>query len=494
MPDDPIDPATLMQSQPPQMDAPAAPYLAGSPGSPTAEKQAKQPPRLGRPALLDFITSMVKPQMIAPGPGQTARPASRMGAFEDFLGNFVFSLGQGMQAAHGPGAFGKGFGAAAAAPYGQAVQQWQMGQQQQAQEASIQQEQAHTGLMQEQARVAGTMATLPDGTQVPISALGNYYKGAAAAGISGQTRITAEKLKILAMTGQIGSVQTDAEGNKVAYNKFGKPIGQLEGAVDPGTFLKSTSTIEYKEDENGNIIALPKTSTSGVILPGKTAAPGAPTAAPSGFPKPSGGGTANEPRIVGRGKSVGMVVGTHSSGKQVSGTPSELRAAGVNAFTKLDAGEAAKVNTARQLTSPGGLFDLATKDLEQFKPGELEGLAPRWNEFLAGSSIFNADPRYIRLRTHVNGLLGTAMMQAHVGAKGGEAMMEHFEDIANAGKMSRDSLQTALDAEKQYVEEKAMRPPVGGSTRFRANGRMFNIPPSQRAEFLKDFPSATEVK
>lgn len=53
-------------------------------------------------------------------------------------------------------------------------------------------------------------------------------------------------------------------------------------------------------------------------------------------------------------------------------------------------------------------------------------------------------------------------MQPHVGARGGEALMEHFEDIANAGKMSKDTLGAALGAEQQYVEEKAMRPVKAG--------------------------------
>lgn len=73
-------------------------------------------------------------------------------------------------------------------------------------------------------------------------------------------------------------------------------------------------------------------------------------------------------------------------------------------------------------------------------------------------TVGTGDPRYTALRTHVNGLLGTALMQAHVGARGGERIMEHFQDIANAGKMSRDTLQAALDAEKEYVNDKAMRP------------------------------------
>jgi hypothetical protein len=240
-------------------------------------------------------------------------------------------------------------------------------------------------------------------------------------------------------------------------NPFGQEIGQADVNVIPSLMAKSSETVDYKEDENGNIIALPKGTVSRPMIPGQAsgAAPagGAPIPAKAGGLAAGGGG----PRVVAKGKAVGMVVGTDAQGKQVAGTPQELRSAGVNSFTKLDSGESAKVNTARQLTSPGGLFDLADKDLAQFKPGELEALGPRWNEFLAGT-VGTADPRYVALRTHVNGLLSTALMQAHVGARGGERIMEHFEDIANAGKMSKETLAAALNAEKQYVQEKAMRP------------------------------------
>ena len=155
-----------------------------------------------------------------------------------------------------------------------------------------------------------------------------------------------------------------------------------------------------------------------------------------------------------------LLGGTDSDGNQVAGTQPELQAANVKNYVKLGQAEADKVNTARQLTSPSGLFALANRDLAQFKPGELEGLAPRWNEFLSGT-VGAADPRYVALRTHVNGLLSTALMQAHVGARGSGQMMEHFQDIANAGKMSAPTLQAALNAEREYVAEKAMRPKTG---------------------------------
>ena len=96
------------------------------------------------------------------------------------------------------------------------------------------------------------------------------------------------------------------------------------------------------------------------------------------------------------------------------------------------------------------------KDVAAFKPEELTAIGNRWNEFEAGT-LGSGDPRYIALRTDAK-LLSTAMMQAHVGSKGSEGMMEHFANLADAGKMSGDVLKTALETERRYVTEKAMLP------------------------------------
>ena len=157
-----------------------------------------------------------------------------------------------------------------------------------------------------------------------------------------------------------------------------------------------------------------------------------------------------------------FMVGSDTAGRQVVGTPDELKAAGVTATSKLDTGDVGKVVVARQLTSPGGLFDLVDKDLAQFKPEELSALNSRWNEFLAGK-IGQGDERFAALRTHTH-LLSTAMMQAHVGSSGGEGMMEHFANLADAGKMDGTTLKAALAAEKQYVTEKAARPQAAATT------------------------------
>ena len=131
-------------------------------------------------------------------------------------------------------------------------------------------------------------------------------------------------------------------------------------------------------------------------------------------------------------------------GTQVAGTTEELKAAGIdpNKVTKLPAGDQSKVSVARQLISPNGLLTNVEKDLAAFKPEELTNIGNRWNEFDAGT-LGSGDQRYIALRTDAK-LLSTALMQAHVGSKGGESIMEHFQGLADAGKMDGDTLKTAI--------------------------------------------------
>jgi hypothetical protein len=86
------------------------------------------------------------------GPGdigaQPGRPGNRLDAFEGFLGEFLNSFASGMaNAGHGPGATGRGFGAAVQAPYERQLQQYQLQQEQQRQQAQVGQTQAQTGMI-----------------------------------------------------------------------------------------------------------------------------------------------------------------------------------------------------------------------------------------------------------------------------------------------------------------------------------------------------------
>ena len=151
-----------------------------------------------------------------------------------------------------------------------------------------------------------------------------------------------------------------------------------------------------------------------------------------------------------------MMTASMPDGTQVAGTTDELKSAGATGVTKLPAADQSKVGIARQLISPNGLLTNTQKDLAAFKPEELTNVGNRWNEFEAGT-LGSGDPRYIALRTDAR-LLSTALMQAHVGSRGSESIMEHFSNLADAGKMDGDTLKAAIDNERRYVTEKAMLP------------------------------------
>jgi hypothetical protein len=144
-------------------------------------------------------------------PQMPTRPASRLDSFENFLGNVLNSFSVGMSnAGTGPGAFGRGFGAAVQAPYNQAVQQYQMGQQQQAQQAQI-------GLQQSEAernRAQTQMVQTPGGL-MPIALAEKFYPAL----LQSQARVAA------------------AGENRFAASPFGiydRQTGQMSGGTSSG--------------------------------------------------------------------------------------------------------------------------------------------------------------------------------------------------------------------------------------------------------------------
>jgi hypothetical protein len=163
-----------------------------------------------------------------------------------------------------------------------------------------------------------------------------------------------------------------------------------------------------------------------------------------------------------------MLVGSMSDGSQVAGTQQELTAAGASGITKLPSDEAKKVIVARQMVAPNGLFASVNNDLRGLdQQGKLGVVASRFSDFMAGK--VGSDPEFAKLRTDM-GLLGSALMQAHVGARGSKDMLEHFASLADYRISDAPTLRAALGREYSYVTEKAMRakapakqaPPVQG--------------------------------
>ena len=195
MADDPLAQGTLGQQLDqafPAQQPPAAPI-------PPPQPQQNTAPPKPRPILADLIAGLIHPQTQNVA---GARPASRVDVVENFLGNFMTALGQGFQAAHGPGAALKGAGAAIGAPYQQDVQRFQLGQQAQFQQAQAQQQQAEAQLTRTRAGLVGQMVTLPNGMTVPYEmaqkmapALFAAQGRTEAAQITGQAGIQREQLR-----------------------------------------------------------------------------------------------------------------------------------------------------------------------------------------------------------------------------------------------------------------------------------------------------------
>jgi hypothetical protein len=161
------------------------------------------------------------------------------------------------------------------------------------------------------------------------------------------------------------------------------------------------------------------------------------------------------------------VIGTDpKSGRTVLVPMSQAQTMGVQNPMKADADMVNKSQAARhwlQLANGQGDAKGAPEDMGIMQlvdkldsEGKLGPLAGRWNDFMAGK--FGAgDADYAALRAKM-GLSTTLLMQAHVGSRGGSALLEHFEDLANAGKMDGQTLKSAMGSEINYVQDKAMDP------------------------------------
>jgi hypothetical protein len=80
---------------------------------------------------------------------------------------------------------------------------------------------------------------------------------------------------------------------------------------------------------------------------------------------------------------------------------------------------------------------------------QLGPLASRWNEFTAGK-VGLKNKGYTQLRTDA-GLLQTALMNMHVGARGGGQMMEHFKTLIDTSIQDPDNLRAALGEIRDYA-------------------------------------------
>jgi hypothetical protein len=401
----------------------------------------------GMPLLMQYVQALMHPNQggVDTNTGQPTRPVSRGDATLEFLGNFLSNMSAGLaQSGHGPGANLRGAGAAMQAPYQRALQGYQLGQQQQLQQAQIQQEQARTQAQvqaytqqprfdPETRQYLGTMTD-----QQYSQFIAGKYRGAAAAetgaqakvdvaNIAAKSKLDVAKVGDLIRSGQAWKILTaqDDNGNPVmrVYNKQGQPLGDLPGALPPASYLpKSTSTIEYKQMDDGTIQSLPKGTTSQAVLPGKGGA-----AAPKGGSAPVAVKDAQGNPLIGKGA--------------VTGTTRTM------------------VETAPKVLDLVDRIKGQINDLD--KSGALGPGMSRWNEFWSGK-VGTDNPQFRALMTNTT-LLSTLLMRMHMGARGGQQIMQHFDQMIGAGHQSAANLRSSLDQIELYAND------VKGATPLPAN-------------------------
>ena len=181
-------------------------------------------------------------------------------------------------------------------------------------------------------------------------------------------------------------------------------------------------------------------------------------------------------------------------GSQVA--PGALSTSGLNSMNVPTSQTRAMAETAPKV------IDLANRS-EQLIDEQIKSLGPaasRWNEFMAGK-IGAPNPEFTKLRTNI-GLLQTSLMRMHVGARGGEQIMEHFRDLIDAAKQDPQNLKAALDEIKAYAQEVGASGGTGTAKEtneaasrgeaqtFTVGNTRYQIPKDKVEEFKRDHPDA----
>jgi hypothetical protein len=111
--------------------------------------------------------------------------------------------------------------------------------------------------------------------------------------------------------------------------------------------------------------------------------------------------------------------------------------------------------------------DRASKLLDENEK-QLGPLSSRWNEFTAGR-VGIPNKGYTQLRTDM-GLLETALMNMHTGARGSAEMMKHFHDLINLGIQDPENLRAALGEIRDYAQRISQEGGIKGTTLPAQNG------------------------
>jgi hypothetical protein len=159
-----------------------------------------------------------------------------------------------------------------------------------------------------------------------------------------------------------------------------------------------------------------------------------------------------------------VVMGTDSAGNPVMASEDEATKLGLTDVMDAPADTENKAFSARHFLPLADRSDPKHPGILQMidaldRKGKLGPVASRFNDFMAGK-VGAGDPDFEKLRVAM-GLATTLLMNLHVGSRGGSYMMEHFQDLANAGKMDAATLRAGVQQEVDYARDRAMLPPSG---------------------------------
>ncbi len=137
--------------------------------------------------------------------------------------------------------------------------------------------------------------------------------------------------------------------------------------------------------------------------------------------------------------------------------PGAVTAAGMSSLNVPTAATRSMIEVAPRVVD---FVDRATQLIDANEK-ELGPLSGRWSEFTAGK-IGLKNQGYTQLRTNL-GLLETALMRMHVGARGGQQIMEHFHDLINGATQDPDNLRAALGEIRDYAMRMQTERPSGAA-------------------------------
>lgn len=450
-------------------------------------QQGAQPPKpFGMPLLAQFLGQMFggnsqeRRGYADMGPGQPARPISRLESFEGFLGQFLNAFSQGMQASgHGPGANIRGAGAAMQAPYQTALQQYGLGQQAEQRQAEIARTQAQTEQM-------GRMVTLPNGMTMPLALAEKVFP----AMVNAQGRVAAKEAQPQFINTSFGVYDTKAQKYVGGAGAPGGPITVTPQMAQEYGFPQQMVGKGYKASDLSSWMR----GEAAMITPVKGANDSYLANKVKGTTQALGVGNPNENALAWSKFNLQKAQFERDTFGQLFGKTAEQYPSLVSLVDpdgnalgwRSPAAPTSSIKTqAQQAQDLHKLFQDVKKELAyanaQGKLGPMQG---RMNELMTGK-IGLDDPEFAKVRA-LGSLTASGMLKAHFGARGGQEMYGHFESLFNTGQMTVGDLLGALDGFDTFMNTYASRV---ATTKGGGGGGGGNKPPTGQVQFTPIKPS-----